>query len=505
MQRQVIVSPRGYHEDGSTFTSKRRFKLQDPPVFTGGKDGMPVVEWLAKMKGKMTVDDDLMDTPWRRMAYVMSRVGGTAFGHLEPRARENGPRPWKDSNEMLAYLERVFGDSNRRRNAEYEFRYLHQTGDFNTFWAEFLRLSIKLDRNEATLISDLTHKLSVEMRLQLINGDKEPTDLFQYSERCRRVYQGLQEITRAEALEESMEQSVVVAPTPTQKVGTRSTIRTAKSSRQPVISEKDQLMKEGRCFSCREVGHRTMDCPSKKKLTIEQKPRNELTVSRMVVQELKPKESRTVVLEAIAPRAEESHAEPRAKEPLAEKPFIVSSSSLPGDLFAEKALVASCMLGNNGEIKTTALLDTGATGYSFVDPAMARRVCDDLAIEPIRLSKPKAIRGFDGKRAPDVTHAIYPTMTVQDHREMVTSMLITKLGQHQIILGKPWMRKHGVILDMRNDRLSFWPGHCQHTKPHAKPSHAEEPHKESNTKAPHADKQCAEKPRAAEPQKTILK
>ena len=121
MQEEVIVSPRGNHENGSTFTSKRRFKLQDPPVFTGGKDGMPVVEWLAKMKGKMMVDDDLMDTPWRRMAYVMSRVGGTAFGHLEPRARENGPRPWKDSDKMLAYLERVFGDSNRRRNAEYEF------------------------------------------------------------------------------------------------------------------------------------------------------------------------------------------------------------------------------------------------------------------------------------------------------------------------------------------------------------------------------------------------
>ena len=73
------------------------------------------------MKGKMRVDENLMDTPWRRMAYVMSRVGGTAFGHLEPRTRENRSRPWKDSNKMLAYLERVFGDSNRRRNAEYKF------------------------------------------------------------------------------------------------------------------------------------------------------------------------------------------------------------------------------------------------------------------------------------------------------------------------------------------------------------------------------------------------
>ena len=278
---------------------------------------------------------------------------------------------------MLAYLEQVFGDSNRRRNAEHKFWYLHQTGNFNTFWTEFLRLSVELDRNEATLISNLTHKLLVEMRLQLINGDEEPTDLFQYSERCRRVYQGLQEIARAKALEESIGECVVtevVAPVP--RFNTKPmTIRTAKSSHQPVISERDQLMKEGRCFSCREVGHRTIDCPSKKQLTIEQKPKNKLAVSRMIVQKLEPKKSRTIVLKAIVPRAKEPHVN--------KNPLIVSSSSLSGDFFAEKVLVAPCTLGNNGEIRTTVLLDTGATGYSFVNPAMARCICDKLVIEPI--------------------------------------------------------------------------------------------------------------------------
>ena len=128
---------------------------------------------------------------------------------------------------------------------------------------------------------------------------------------------------------------------------------------------------------------------------------------------------------------------PRAEEPHAEKPLIVSLSSLSGNFFTEKALVASCVLENKSEIKTTTLLDTGATGYSFVNPAMAQRICDNLLIEPIRLSKPKAIRGFDGKQAPSVTHAIYPTMTIQTHTETTTPMLITKLGQHPIILGKP--------------------------------------------------------------------
>ena len=183
--------------------------------------------------------------------------------------------------------------------------------------------------------------------------------------------------------------------------------------------------------------------------------------------------------------------------------LIVSSSTLPGDFFAEQVLLATCTLGNNNEIKTTALLDTGATGYSFVNPSMACRVCDKLHIEPVRLFRPKALRGFDGKQAPNVTHAIYPTMNILDHKETTTPMLITKLGQHQIILGKPWMKKHGAVLDMKNDRLSFWPGHYQHDValrlPAAEPR-AEKPCDEKPCVEPsHAGEQHTEKPHAEEP------
>ena len=239
-----------------------------------------------------------------------------------------------------------------------------------------------------------------------------------------------------------------------------------------------------------------MDYPSKRKLTSKRKLMSELSVNRMTMQKLEQKK----------PRATEPWVvEPDAKE----KPLLVLSSTLPDDFFVEEALLALCTLGNNDEIKTRALLDTGATGYSFFNPAMARHVCDKLEIGPIRVSKPKAIQGFDGKQAPNVTHAIYPTMTVQDHREMTTPMLITKLGQHQIILGKHWMKKHGVILDMQNNWLSFWPGHYQHNvalrlpaaepqavKPrdeklcvdpsHAGAQHTKKSNEESNVEAPHA-------------------
>ena len=41
-------------------------------------------------------------------------------------------------------------------------------------------------------------------------------------------------------------------------------------------------------------------------------------------------------------------------------------------------------------------------------------------------------------------------------------MLITKLGNYPLIFGRPWMKKHRVIINMTNNFLAFWPGHCTH-------------------------------------------
>lgn len=77
---------------------------------------------------------------------------------------------------MLAYLERIFRDSNRRQNAKYKFQNPHQEDqNFNTFWAKFLHLSAELDQNNSTLISDLANKLLIEVQQQLISKHKPLT------------------------------------------------------------------------------------------------------------------------------------------------------------------------------------------------------------------------------------------------------------------------------------------------------------------------------------------
>ena len=135
------------------------------------------------------------------------------------------------------------------------------------------------------------------------------------------------------------------------------------------------------------------------------------------------------------------------------------------------------MLAQGKEYQSKALADTGATAYSFIDEKEAQLLSEHLDIVPIPLAKPRYLCGYDGKiRKKPVTHAIYPSMKVGDHLESTVPMLITNLGNQHIILGKPWMNKHKVLLDMADDRIIFLPGRCDHTgAPQARPKASKKP------------------------------
>ncbi|SLM39138.1 hypothetical protein LPUS_09608 [Lasallia pustulata] len=134
------------------------------------------------------------------------------------------------------------------------------------------------------------------------------------------------------------------------------------------------------------------------------------------------------------------------------------------DPFAPEPLTTPCILFNNSKRNAIkALVNTGATGYAFINKTTAHIICKNLGISPIPLSRPKPVKGFDGHLAKlPITHAIYPGLTVQDHSELTAPMLITPLGQHPINLRKPWLNRHGVVLDMKSDNLTFVPGRCSH-------------------------------------------
>jgi hypothetical protein len=105
-------------------------------------------------------------------------------------------------------------------------------------------------------------------------------------------------------------------------------------------------------------------------------------------------------------------------------------------LFDDKSVIVDCILDLKDEYKTRAMIDNECIDYSFIDTDIAHKVCELLRIESLQLNKLREIKNYDERRSKDIIHAIYSSMTIQNHTESCISMMIIKLDQHSIILEK---------------------------------------------------------------------
>jgi len=131
-------------------------------------------------------------------------------------------------------------------------------------------------------------------------------------------------------------------------------------------------------------------------------------------------------------------------------------SPIEENYFGKPFLVDVTLFSQGEFFKLRPLVDSGSAVYTLVHTKLADQICQELGIQSIRLAKEKLIRGYDGKLARKViTHKILPNLTVESHKELTVSMLIADIGHHDAILGKLWMNKNGILLDMRNDVIVF--------------------------------------------------
>ena len=112
----------------------------------------------------------------------------------------------------------------------------------------------------------------------------------------------------------------------------------------------------------------------------------------------------------------------------------MSASVLSKDLFNERAFKTVYKLKNNDELKTFDLLNIDSTEHVFIDEKFAQKICEKLQIALQQLLKLKFIREMNDKLELTVTHVIYFIMIVNRHRKNLTSLLITKLRNHKLIL-----------------------------------------------------------------------
>jgi hypothetical protein len=127
---------------------------------------------------------------------------------------------------------------------------------------------------------------------------------------------------------------------------------------------------------------------------------------------------------------------------------------LDGDHF-----VASCKIVNNKiSIQTYALIDTGCSGFAFIDETFARH--NNLPF--LSLKSTRTLEVIDGRpiSSGQITHLGYLPLSIDSHHETIP-FFVTKLGSYSLVLGIPWLQLHDVTLRFKENSILFDSEYCK--------------------------------------------
>ena len=120
-----------------------------------------------------------------------------------------------------------------------------------------------------------------------------------------------------------------------------------------------------------------------------------------------------------------------------ERDLFLSNSAEDQSENSDPPFVKSVVLSQNGKTMTFfALIDTGAQGSIFIDTNIAQQIYDGLEISPTKLLKPKRVREYNSSKSDIISHTIFPMMTISNHTQNLIPMMITRMIQHDMIIGK---------------------------------------------------------------------
>ena len=132
----------------------------------------------------------------------------------------------------------------------------------------------------------------------------------------------------------------------------------------------------------------------------------------------------------------------------------IDESSLEG----EHTVLPCRILNGQKYIDTYAMLDSGASGYAFIDSTFAHTHSLPLTM----LQYPRRLDVVDGRAVSSgsITHVATMKLDIAAHHESA-SCFVTKLGHYPIILGIAWLRLHQPTINWGLNTLTFASNHCR--------------------------------------------
>ncbi len=125
------------------------------------------------------------------------------------------------------------------------------------------------------------------------------------------------------------------------------------------------------------------------------------------------------------------------------------------DSFDFKSFIVNIILSNLEKIfRFLILINIKVIDMTFINDSLISKLCECFDIQSISLFKLKSIRLYDKTLDQRfITHALYISVTIQEYKNEMMSLLITCLNQHKIIIDNLWLKRNQILINSANDWL----------------------------------------------------
>jgi len=105
--------------------------------------------------------------------------------------------------------------------------------------------------------------------------------------------------------------------------------------------------------------------------------------------------------------------------------------------FDKSFLIDALLILQNESFSLRFLIDSDSVIYIIIHINLVDRVCKELKIQSISLTKEKLIKEYDEKIfKKTIIHKILLNLIIESHKKLTVSMLIADIDHHEVILEK---------------------------------------------------------------------
>lgn len=272
---RIYQGTEGHREfDGSI----RESKVADPERFSG-KKGNEVYRWFAQLRLVFRGKPRTYSSDADKVAYALSYMTGAAQNWAMPLLQaldENREHALLvDYSAFREAVIAVYGDLDRRSNAEDRIMRLKQTGSVAAYISTFNEYAAQLDWNESSLVARFRGGLKDEVLDSVATAEAQPQRLHEWMGMASRIDERLwnrrhnrkpSSDTSSFKPGNSNYRDVVgrfqpsggnSGPTPMELGAVRVSTALAKTA-----AERLEYQRQGRCWGCGEMGHIRSKCPT---------------------------------------------------------------------------------------------------------------------------------------------------------------------------------------------------------------------------------------------------